>query len=168
MNDTIPMVKCRKCEKMFPPNMKTSGHWLCPSCQAKNPNLKRHYRSVAILCILGLVATVFLVAVRFSKGGLNLGIFMLAGHGVLLLVTIVFVYKAKTPWTDGTVKALIWTVFGLALIFNVVLPFALSGRLDIPLIVIYAIVFGYLFWLNLQARKCTATEPPPPPKGEVS
>ena len=167
MNDTAPTVKCRKCAKTFRPDMKTKGPWPCPACQAKNPNLKRHYRSVADLCILGLIVTAIIVAVRFSKAGLTLRVVLSAGHALLLLVTIVFVYKSKTPWTDGTAKALIWTVFGLALVFNVVIPLALAGRLNIPAIIVYALVFPYLFWLKSQAGKCTASGGPPlPEKGE--
>ncbi len=163
-----PTIKCKKCSNTFQPDLTIRGTWDCPACQAKNPNLKRHYRSVADLCILGLIITAIVIAVGFSKTGLNLGVLLSAGHAILLLVTIVFVYKSKTPWADGTAKALIWTVFGLALVFNVVVPFAFSGMLDIPAIVIYALVFSYLFWLNSQARKCTASEPSALPQKEES
>ncbi|MDA1106648.1 MAG: hypothetical protein O2855_08690 [Planctomycetota bacterium] len=168
MNKTAPTIKCKKCDNTFQPDMKTKGPWLCPACQAKNPNLKRHYRSVADLCILGLIVTAIVVAVGFSKAGLNLGVILAAAHAVLLLVTIVFIYKSNTPWTDGTAKALIWAVFGLALVFNVVLPLVLSGTLNIPAIVVYALVFPYLIWLNSQAGKCTASGAPPLPEKQES
>ena len=155
MDDT-PAIKCKKCGNTFEPEVKTKGPWVCPSCQTKNPNLKRHYRSVADLCILGFIFTVIAVAVGFGATGVNLGVLLSAGHAVLLLVTIVFVYKSKAPWTDGIAKALIWTVFGLALVFNVMLPLILAGRLNVPAIVVYALVFPYLFWLNSQAGKCMA------------
>jgi hypothetical protein len=148
--------------------MKTRGTWPCPSCHAKNPNLKRHYRSVADLCILGLVITVIVVGVGVSNAGLNLGVILTIGHAILLLITIVFVYKSKAPWADGTVKTLIWTVFGLALLFNVVIPFAFGGGLIIPVIIVYAFVFPYLFWLNAQANKCTASGAPPLPAHDGS
>lgn len=163
-----PTIKCKKCNNIFPPDMQTKSPWVCPSCQMKNPNLKRHYRSVADLCILGLIVTAIVFAVGFSKAGLTLGVLVSAGHAVLLLVTIVFVYKSKTPWTDGVAKALIWTVFGLALVFNVVLPLVVSGWLNIPVIAVYALVFPYLFWLNSQAGKCTASVTPPLPEKEES
>lgn len=163
MNAIPPTIKCRKCGDTFQPDMKTRGTWDCPGCRAKNPNLKRHYRSVADLCILGLVITVIVVAVILNNGAPNFGVFLTIGHAMLLLVTIVFVYKSKTPWTDGTVKALIWTVFGLALLFNVVTPFAFGGGLNVPAIVVYAFVFPYLFWLNAQSSKCTASEVRPLP-----
>ena len=156
MTDTNPTIKCKKCGNTFEPDMKTKKTWLCSSCQAKNPNLKRHYRSVADLCILGLIGTAIVVAIVFSKTGLSLGVMLSVAHGVLLLVTIVFVYKSKTPWSDSIAKTLIWIVFGLALLFNVVVPLVLTGRLNIPAIIIYALVFPYLFWLNAQASKCTA------------
>lgn len=160
MND-IPMVKCRKCNNTFQPNMDTKGPWICPSCQSKNPNLKRHYRSVADLCILGLIITAIAIAVGFSQVGLSLGVILSAGHAILLLVTIVFVYKSKVPWADSTAKILIWTVFSLALVFNVLLPLVFTRSVNIPAIVVYALVFPYLFWLNSQAGKCMASGVPP-------
>ncbi len=42
------------------------------------------------------------------------------------------------------------------IIFNVVLPFILAGAINIPAIVIYALVFPYLFWLQSVAGKCSA------------
>ncbi|MCG2681029.1 MAG: hypothetical protein L6455_13860 [Kiritimatiellae bacterium] len=168
MNDILPTVKCKKCGNAFQPDMKNKGPWSCPACQAKNPNLKRHYRSVADLCILGLIVTAIIVAVGFSKAGLTLGVILSAGHAILLLVTIIFVYKSRTPWTDATAKALIWTVFGLALVFNVVFPLIFAGTLHIPFIIVYALVFPYLFWLHSQAGKCTAPETPPLTKEQKS
>lgn len=97
-----------------------------------------------------------------SKTGLNLGILLASGHAGLLLVTIAIVYKSTAPWTDGTVKVLIWTVFSLALVFNIGFPLVLARSLNIPAMMVYAIVFPYLFWLNSQAAKCSASQGPPP------
>ena len=167
MTDTNPAIKCKKCEKQFEPDMNTKGAWLCPGCSTKNSNLKRHYRSVANLCILGLIITAISVSHWFSKTGqLTLGMLLSATHGVLLLVTIVSVYKSQTPWSDSVVKTLIWIVFSLALLSNAVLPFVLAGRLNIPAIIVYTIIFSYLFWLNSQASKCTAFEPAEIPTNE--
>ena len=160
MSQTNPAIRCKKCGMTFEPDVKTKGTWPCPSCQTKNPNLKRHYRSVADLCILGLIITLLVVVFVVRSAGLNLGVLLSAAQAVLLLVTIVFVYKSKTPWADSTAKTLIWVVFGLALLLNVVTPFMLAGRLNIPAIIVYAAVFPYLLWLNVQAGKCTASEPP--------
>ena len=166
MSDTTPMIKCKKCANTFQPDMKTKEPWPCPSCQAKNPNLKRHYRSLADLCILGLIATAIVAAVGFSKAGLTLGVILSAGHAILLLVTTVSVYRSKAPWADGAAKALLWTVFGLSLVFNVGISLALAGRLNIPAVIVYALVFPYLLWLNSQAAKCTASGAPPVPANE--
>jgi hypothetical protein len=136
--------------------MKIKGVWLCPACQEKNPNLKRHYRSVADLCILGFIISAIIIAVGFATTGFHFGMILSIGHTILLLVTIVFVYKSKTPWTDAVVKTLLWIVFGIALLFNVVIPLALAGKLNVPALIIYALVFSYLFWLSSQANKCTA------------
>jgi len=163
MSDTYPIIKCRNCRYIFQPDMMTNENWPCPICQFKNPNLKRHYRSVADICILSLIATPILIAVGFIRTGLNLAMILLAAHAIahafLLLVTIIFIYKSKTPWANNVVKALIWTVFGLAFFFNVVLPLVLAGRLNIPFIIVYAFVFPYLFWLNSQAGKCRVSGP---------
>jgi hypothetical protein len=160
MSQANPSIKCKKCGRTFEPDVKTKGTWPCPGCQAKNPNLKRHYRSVADLCVLGLIITLVVVVVGVTNSGLNLGVLMSAAHAVLLLVTIIFVYKSKNPWADSTAKTLIWIVFGTALLFNVVIPLLLAGRLNIPAIIVYTVVFPYLFWLNVQAGKCAAIEPP--------
>jgi hypothetical protein len=164
MSHTNPAIKCRKCGLTFEPDMKTKGTWPCPNCQTRNANLKRHYRSVADLCILGLIITLLLVVFGVKNAGLSLGVLLSAAQAVLLLVTIVFVYKSRTPWADSTAKTLIWVVFGLALVFNVAAPLLLAGRLNIPFIIVYAVVFPYLFWLNVQAGKCIVSEPPPLPQ----
>jgi len=157
-DNTTVAIKCKKCRNLFQPDMKTKGPWRCPSCEAKNPNLKRHYRSVADLCILGLIVTVVFVVVGFRESGLTLGAVLSAAHGVLLLVTIVFVYKSKTPWTDTGAKTLIWIVFSLVFAFNVLLPLVVAGMLNLPAMIVSAVVFPYLLWLNSQANKCTASE----------
>jgi len=168
MSDTSPTIKCKKCGNTFQPDMKTKKAWPCPSCQAKNPNLKRHYRSVADVCILGLIGAVIIVALGLSRTGPNVGLILTAGDGILLLVTIVRVYKSKAPWADGVAKALIWTVFSIALLFNIVLPLVLAGTLNIPFIIVYALISPYFFWLISQTRKCTASGPPPLPTNEDS
>ena len=48
---------CGHCDKRYTPDADSRGAWVCPACSKKNPNLRRHYRSVADLCILGLIAT---------------------------------------------------------------------------------------------------------------
>ena len=167
MTNTNPTIKCRRCGHIFEPDMKTKETWPCPSCQAKNPNLKRHYRSVADLCILGFIITAIVVSIAFSKAQFSLGVMLSVAHGVLLLVTIVFVYKSKTPWSDRIAKNLIWTVFGLALLFNVIVPL-LAGKLNIPAIVVYALVFPYLFWLNSQTSNCMVSGPQELPSNKES
>jgi len=157
MNDgATPHIQCKHCGAVFAPDVTCRGAWACSQCGKKNPNLKRHYRSVADLCILGLIATGIAILIGLRTGGLTFGLVLTIAHAVLLLTAIIFVYKSRTPWTDGAAKALIWTVFGLALLFNVVLPLIVAGRLNIVFLVLYALVFPYLFWLHVQAGKCTA------------
>ena len=159
-------IKCKKCGNVFQPRVNTKGPWRCPSCEAKNPNLKRHYSSVADVCILGLIATAVIGTLGFRDGGPAFDVVLSAAHGVLLLVTAVLVYKSKTPWTDTVAKTLIWIVFSLAVVFNVVLLLVVAGKLNLPAIIVYAAVFPYLFWLDSQANKCTASQPPPMPEEE--
>lgn len=119
--------------------------------------MKRHYRSVAYLCILGLIFTAIGAAVVATKAGLNLAVLVMGTDAVLLLVTIIFVYKSKAPWADPAAKTLIWIVFGIALFLNLALPLVMSRRLNFPALVIYVLIFPYLFWLNGVAAKCTAS-----------
>jgi hypothetical protein len=160
MINAVVSIKCKKCGGSFQPDTHTRGDWLCQNCKAKNPNLKRHYRSVADLCILGLIATVVFIFMRFNQRRFDFGIAFSIAHALLLIVTIVAIYKSKIPWADAPAKILIWAVFSLALMFNVALPLLLTGWLNIPFAVVYAAVFSYLFWLNSQANKCTCLETP--------
>lgn len=162
MNGINPVIKCKKCGNVFEPDMKTRGVWKCPLCLAQNPNLKRHYRSVADLFILGLIFTGSAIAVGFAAVGLSLGVILLSLHSLLLLTGILCVYRSATPWTDRTVKTLIWVVFGLAALINLVLPLVLYGRLNTISLAIYAIIFPYLFWLHAPAGKCSVLVPPLP------
>jgi len=163
-----PAISCKKCGTIFEPDMKSKANWPCPSCQTKNPNLKRHYRAVADLCIIGLVIALILIVVGVKEAGLNLLVLLWAADAVLLIVTTVFVYKSEAPWADNRVKNLIWVVFGVAFLSNVVVPLILLGRLNIVAIMIYVVVFSFLFWLNAQAGKCIASEPPKSPPATKS
>ena len=164
MAQANPTIKCKKCGIAFEPDTKTKGTWPCPICLAKNPNLKRHYRSVADVCILGLIGTIIVAVIEFRNARLNpnlvtnLDLFLSAASAALLLTAIVFVYKSKAPWADRSAKTLLWVIFGLAFGFNVVVPLVVDGVLNIPFVVVYAIVLPYLFWLHVQAGKCTASD----------
>lgn len=181
MNNSNVCIKCKKCGNTFPPDVKTKGPWICPDCLAKNPNLKRLYRSVADVCILGLIFTVIVIVVRINERRVDFGVILAAAHAALLLVTIFFVYKSRAPWKDTTARTLLWTVFGLALVFNLLIPLLSAGlaqvfdvalpalfieTLVIPASIVYSIIFAYLLWLNSQANRCTAPEPPPMPQKE--
>ncbi len=153
MAKTVVSIKCRKCRQTFQPDVRTRGLWFCPNCRAKNPNLKRHYRAIADLFIIGLVGTAVFIFLRRNQLGLGLGI-VFATNVLLLVVASVAIYMSKAPWADPIAKLLIWIVFGLAFVSNVILPLLLAGRLNIVFVVLYALIFPYLFWLNSQANKC--------------
>lgn len=157
MNDIRPVIKCRKCGDQFEPDMKTNGTWNCVRCGERNTNLKRHYRSVADLYILSLIITLIGLAVVFSRTGPNLDFMIVGGHALLLLITIIVVYMSAEPWTDRVAKTMIWFVFLLSLVLNVVMPLVLRGLLNIPMTVAASIVFLYLIWLGWQAKRCQAT-----------
>ncbi|MBN2507953.1 MAG: hypothetical protein JXQ71_14805 [Verrucomicrobia bacterium] len=160
----VPSIQCKKCGTVFPPHPKTKGTWICPHCQAENPNLKRHYRSVADLCILGLVFVLVVLAMRIYQAKVGLADLFMAADAVLLLVTIVCIYKAQAPWANRVIQRLIWIVFGVAFAVNVFVPLLAHGTIDYhrafsvsARFVVYLVIFGYLFWLQVQARKCAVT-----------
>jgi hypothetical protein len=161
MCQEIVSVACKVCHKVFEPDVKTKKAWQCSSCSAKNPNLKRHYRSVADLMILGLIVTTFILIAIVIKRGISVGALLLTSDAILLLVTITLIYKSATPWTDRLANVLIWIVFGVAFFTNVVIPFVFVKRLS-PLIVIYLLIFLYLFWLKRAAVASTRPRLTPP------
>jgi rubredoxin len=154
-----PMVKCEKCEHAFEPDLGTNKAWLCPACGAKNPNLKRLYRSVAVLFILGLIATSVAFALSLPEEGLGLFTGLQAAQGALLLVAIVIIYRSRIPWTDGAAKAFVWIPLLVAAFLNVALPLLLGAPVAIGYLVVYPIIFIYLLQLSYHARKC-AVRPP--------
>ena len=97
-------------------------------------------------------ALVFWPILFFGIKQLNAFWVLLATDTVLLLVTIVAIYRSKTPWASVTVRTLIWVVFLVAFLFNVVVPL-LGGRVVIPAVVVYALLFPYLFWLERLTRR---------------
>ena len=159
MNDNVVSIKCKKCNQAFQPDMKTRGDWICPNCQTKNPNLKRHYRSVADLYILWLIVLAIFSFVHFKSVGLDAGAIFSFPFLIFLTITIVFVYQSKEPWNDKVVKFLIWLVFGTSLGFKLlqVAGMLIAGKINIPFMIsftlIYSAIFLYLFWLHLQASK---------------
>jgi len=152
-------VKCKRCQNIYSPNLKSNiayKAWICPNCQCKNPNLKIHYRSVADLCIFGLIAQVLLLYVGLVRDRTGLvWIFGLA-YAALLLVTIIRIYKSRAPWMDKPIKIMIVVVASVATVYNigffiVVTPLMLAVTVS----GVYAILWTFLFWLWLQTRQCT-------------
>ena len=161
MNDITPSIRCRKCEAIFQPDMKTRGVWICPRCDGKNPNLNLHYRSLGTLFILGLIFNGMITYFGFREQGLHPQPIFSAAYEVLLLVTTILVYKSRIPWTDTVAKTMIWVVFGISFLDKVAAPLVLPGESIIPAIVFFTIIIPYLVWLHFQTRKCTVSEPPP-------
>jgi hypothetical protein len=155
----MPTIFCKKCRRSFEPDLLTRGPWICPHCRAKNANLRRHYRSIADLFILGLIASALFLYFNVSLPlKFQLTYALVAADVVLLMVTIVTIYRSKTPWASTAVRSLIWVVFGIAFLFNCVVPL-IRGRLVIPALIAYAILFPYLFWLHWRTNRSTALGP---------
>ena len=82
MTDTSSTMKCKNCRQVFHPDLHTKGAWLCPNCQVKNPNLRRHYRSIAGLCILGFIVTAIAAVIGFRQAGMTVGAALSTAHAV--------------------------------------------------------------------------------------
>ncbi|MBN2022828.1 MAG: hypothetical protein JW809_08525 [Pirellulales bacterium] len=159
MNEQAVAIRCRACRKTFTPEAGESGVWVCGHCRGKNPNLARHFRSVADLCVFGLLAALFFLARRLEAGTRDWRTLAQAIHAALFVVTIVLTYRAATPWRSVTIKTLIWVVFVAALALNVGVPMWLSGKMYLPVLAVYGAIFWYLAWLHIQAAKCTPRHP---------
>ncbi len=152
-------IACKNCHQSFTPDMKTRHEWVCPHCQAKNPNLKRHYRSVADLYILWLIFSFIAVTIRFHSDGLNFIVLFSLVFMVLLATAIVIVYKSKTPWADSRVQIIIWLAFGVSLLFRLlaILGMLISHQLNTAYLIGFSIpytaIFLYLLWLQFQSNK---------------
>jgi hypothetical protein len=107
--------------------------------------------------ILGLLVTGIAIAVFFTRDGLTVGVTFLCAHAALLLVAIIIIYRSAAPWKDPVANWLMWTVFSLAFLMNVVLPFILCRRVG-PVLV-YVLIFAYLFWLKSAAARSSAVQP---------
>jgi hypothetical protein len=159
MSDSPILINCKKCGESFAPDFKTCGDWICPKCQCKNPNLKRHYRSVADLYILWFVFSVVVLWMYIGSTGFNFGAVVRIPFVILLLVTIITIYKSKTPWTDKTAKILIWSSFGVSVMFKAIqtVQLLLADKLTIPFLlgfgIVHIAIFIYLFWLHCQSKK---------------
>jgi len=154
--DENPAIRCRHCGCVFRPAPAASGVWVCGRCRGKSPNLRRHYRSVADLCVIGLVATLWYLAARLRGPGLDLAAILASAHAVLLALTAGVLYKARAPWASHVVRVLVAAAFVLALGIHEILPLLTTGKLNYLALVVYIVVFAYLFWLSVQGLKCTA------------
>jgi hypothetical protein len=151
----IPItVRCKSCATSYSPDLKTNRSWACPQCRCANPNLRRHYRSVADLCILGLIATGLHIAIQVRQAGFDRHAAVNTAQAAFLLVTILAVYLSPAPWNSTVARSLIWLVFSLALFGNIGVPLLRGTGINIPIVVIEGVVFAYLFWLEIQTRQC--------------
>jgi hypothetical protein len=155
----MPVIFCKKCREGFEPDLRTRGPWICPRCKATNANLRRHYRSIGDLFVLGLL----LFGAAWWFGGRNWGLTaataLICADVLLLIVTAVAIFRSKAPWANAGVRFLIWAVFLVACSFNVGLPL-LRGRIFVAGVIVYAILFSYLFWLHWTTKRALAGSVP--------
>ncbi|HXY37267.1 MAG TPA: hypothetical protein VEI07_23770 [Planctomycetaceae bacterium] len=156
----MPVVSCQKCCQGFEPDPITRGHWVCPHCGKKNANLRRHYRAIADLCVIGLILSC--AGFFFARGQFefNLASVLLGPYCLLLLTTIIAIYRSQAPWASATIWCLVWAVFIVAFSFNVALQLA-RGRISVVALCIYALLFPYFFWLQWRASRAVASGPLP-------
>jgi hypothetical protein len=166
MDNSRVLIRCRKCGRTYAPDTRSSRHWICPHCQAKNPNLKRHYRSIAQLFMLNLLFAVLALFLRRNRASAIVFEVILGAVALYLLVAILSIYRAKRPWASPFVKVMVWSIFALGLCGNLVAlarRFA-SGRIDPGTIggtIVLGAIIAYIVWLEAQARKCTVRESTP-------
>jgi hypothetical protein len=141
MSGTSILINCKKCGESFAPDFKTRGDWICPNCQCKNPNLKRHYRSVADLYILWFVFSAIVLFVYINSTGFDFAAIVRIPFLILLLITIITIYKSKSPWTDKTAKILIWSSFGVSVLFKAIqtVQLLLADKFTIPFLLGFGI-----------------------------
>lgn len=159
MSDAPILINCKKCGESFAPDFKTRGDWICPKCQCKNSNLKRHYRSVADLYILWFIFSVVVLLVYVNSVGFDFGAIVRIPFVILLLVTIMMIYKSESPWTNKTAKILIWSSFGVSVMFKAIqtVQLLLADKFTILFLlgfgIVHVTIFIYLLWLHCQAKK---------------
>jgi hypothetical protein len=163
MDNSPVLVRCRKCGRTYAPDLRSSGRWICPHCRAKNPNLKRHYRSIAQLFMLNLLFAVLALFLRRNRASPIVFEVVVGAVALFFFVAILAIYRARAPWASHLVKAMVRSIFALALLANlvaVVRGFA-SGRIDPGTIggtIVLVAIIAYIVWLERQARKCTVHE----------
>jgi len=164
MVTTPASVKCGKCGQRFGADGRSFRAWTCTHCGNKHPNLRRHYAAIASYLICGLAVSGFTAAIGLLRlGPLGWSHVLVAAMVCLVLTTIAVILRSRSPWADTTTKVLVWVVFGLAFLVNVVKPFggidnrrgAYSGGFPT---VIYGILLAYLFWLNDKAETLCGTD----------
>jgi hypothetical protein len=147
-------VTCKKCEHGFKPDLSTSSPWLCPACGAKNPNLKRHVRSVADVFILWFIVLVVVLLSHVKANGIDLEAAIYVANAVLLLTAIIVIYRRCTSWSSPATHVLMWLPVIFGSMWHVVLPLINAGRVAIPYLAVYVAVALYLVALTRRARQC--------------
>ncbi len=161
-------IRCKRCRNVFAPDQRDRGHWICPECGTRNPNLLRCYRSVAHVCILALLWSALMLAMAVGER-FPLSPFCLPHilHFVLCLIIVVRIYRTRAPWSISRIHVFMLLSFGSAFVFGLLqlLPAVCwpdqsseeTTRVMTVLaqyLAVYAGIFGYLLWLRSARRKC--------------
>lgn len=166
-------IRCKKCRLLFEPDIEGcgGGRWPCPDCGTRNPNLRRHYRSIGLLFILALLLrllplfrTICAAPLWIANAPLDFAIEggLLFLQLALLVVGIVGIYSAIAPWKSRKLRVLIWVVFSMFFLVRVVESVALFLAGEEPGLVagvfgtgvlVFGIIFVYLFWLDFATKR---------------
>ncbi len=151
-------VRCRRCREMFRPDLKTTKSWRCPSCDAGNPNLRRHFQSLADVCVIGVLAKMIFIAIECEgkQHGVGVEIAISAAQCVFIGVLSMYIYKSIKPWVERRVVVLV-SVLVWSLLFRSVIIALMSHSLNgISSVVGCALACSYWQWLKFQAGSMCA------------
>ena len=149
-------IKCGSCGIVFSPDPRSRDAWVCDACGAKNPNLRRHYRSLGILWIFALaIATMVGLGLLLEAGTID---YLLLLTWALSLAIVIAIYGSRAPWMSTPTKVLIWVGIAFALFGNVLYPLIFRDQFSPLRAAVTTVVFAYVCWLQIQARKCSVRE----------
>ena len=162
-------IKCTGCGETFAPDLSRADGWTCPKCQARNPDLRLHYRVLAGIAGLGFVGTVVWTAVTArTGGGMSAGHAILLMEGIVLLAAALLLFSSHAPWASASARAVTNAAFGAAFVIAVLWPVCMTIVLSfigtppsarfllflIPVAVACCAALGYLVWVQKATRKC--------------
>jgi hypothetical protein len=127
--------------------------WHCPACRENHPNLKRHYWVIGFVFLYDFVMYVYHTVLVRGEIGWDSEWLLSVGYPLLLLFTIVSVFRSREPWANGVVKAGIWTVLGLVSLLGGISPWIHYGIFKVKVCALVTILVTYIVWLKVQEKR---------------